>query len=91
MNRQQSQKCVMVMRWKPFVTQQLGSSLIQSPKQLLTEIMIDTQLTDFINRSMILNELLIGGDNARGMKGQRVIQTCFNCRFVYPNFAFLAY
>lgn len=91
MNSQQSQKCVMVMRWKPFVTQQLGSSLIQSPKQLLTEIMINTQLTDFLNGSMILNELLIGGDNAQGMKGRRVIQTCFNCRCVDPNFTFLAH
>lgn len=70
------------------MTQQLGSSLIQSPKQLLTEIMKTTQLTDFINGSMILNELLIGGDNVQGMKGRRVIQ---NCRFVDPNFTFLAH
>lgn len=50
------------------MTQQLDSSLIQSPKQLLTEIMINMQLTDFLSRSMILNELLIGGDKAQGVK-----------------------
>lgn len=60
-------------------------------KQLLTEIMINMQLTDFLSQSMILNELLTDSDNTQGLKEQRVIQMVCNCCFVYPHSIFIGY
>lgn len=42
-------------------------------KQLLTEIMTNTQLSDFLISGMILNELLIDGDNRRSVKETRAM------------------
>lgn len=53
-------------------------------KQLLTEIMTNTQLSDFLISGMILNELLIDGDNRRSVKESRATQMCCNACVIYP-------
>lgn len=46
-------------------------------KQLLTEIRTNTQLSNFLRGSVILNELLIDSDNRRGAKEWRTTHMCF--------------
>lgn len=96
MNTWQSQKCVTVMRWKPFVTKQLGSSLIQSPNSWWQKkYIIDTQLIDFLNGSMLFDELVINSDNnmlsMKVIERAKLIITYFNCLIIYPDIVFSFY